>query len=397
MTSVCFAHLTYTVVITHAISMAIENALDHFASHGRSKLCRKKIATIRDVDRLRKLRAAYEMLMALPNSAYATFIQMREEEPADPHLYEIYSAYKFRGIECALWPTLYYDKSLCESMIEGNASRQSGKIAFLTKCYSTVADYQLHYELLHYQYDRWLFKTITGAVNTARFTGCSPATSLQHKTFSAGYWQWQHRLLVDAVRQFGLPSFFVTISPYEWTFPFPCWLQSLREETARGATELPILETIHIAHVLEQVVRGYLCGSNTNRWRHHLFNDSDNPSQTNILTYFYRFEFQQHGTVHLHLLVWLRDPTKIHRDLLGASIPWEVSEEAYTIATVQKSNTSILPLEPGENRFVETDEGTRFAFHYTEDDAARNIRAFIAPLLSAFSAALTSSQQMEKE
>lgn len=267
-------------------------------------------------------------------------------------------------------------------MIEGNTSRQSGKVSFLTKIYTVLGDYQLQYELLHYQYDRWLFCTITSAVNTARRTGCSPATSLQHKTFTAGYWQWQYRLLVDAVRQFRFPSFFITISPYEWSFPFPPWLESLREKMGRGATELPMLETIHIAHVLEQVVRSYLCGSNTNRWRQHLFSDSDDPSHTNILTYFYRFEFQQRGTVHLHLLVWLRDPTKIRHDLLQASIPWRLSE-AYTVASVQKSDKSVLPLDPGDNRFEEGKEGSRLVFHYNEEDAQRNIRAYVTSLLGA--------------
>ncbi|KAJ7359029.1 hypothetical protein OS493_019936 [Desmophyllum pertusum] len=151
----------------------------------------------------------------------------------------------------------------------------------------------------------------------------------------------------------------------------------------RGATELPMLETIHIAHVLEQVVRSYLCGSNTNRWRRHLFSDSDDPSHTNILTYFYRFEFQQRGTVHLHLLVWLRDPTKIRHDLLQASIPWRLSDEAYTVASVQKSDKSVLPLDPGDNRFEEGKEGSRLVFHYNEEDAQRNIRAYVTSLLGA--------------
>lgn len=321
--------------------------------------------------------------MSLPNSSYSQFVTMRETEEWQPFLYEIYSAEKFHGVECALWPSLYYDRSLCESILEGQQSRESGKVAFLTKCCSVVPDYQLNFELLHYQYDRWLFKTVTGAVNTAKFSGCSPATSLQHKTFSVGYWQWQHCLLIDAVKQFGYSSFFLTISPFEWSFPFPDWLKSLRQETGRGATELPMLETLHIAHVLEQVVRGYLCGSNTNRWRNHVFNDSDDPAQTNILIYFYRFEFQQRGTVHLHLLVWLQDPTKIRHDLFRASIPWQLSDEAYTVSSVQKSDKSVLPVELGRDRFQNTTDGTHLVFHYTQEDADRNIRAFISPLLAA--------------
>ena len=34
--------------------------------------------------------------------------------------------------------------------------------------------------LLHYHYDRWLFKTITGAINSAKQAQCSPATAGEH-------------------------------------------------------------------------------------------------------------------------------------------------------------------------------------------------------------------------
>ena len=47
----------------------------------------------------------------------------------------------------------------------------------MTKMGSSVLDYSVNYELLHYHYDRWLFKTITGAVNSAKKKHCSPAIS----------------------------------------------------------------------------------------------------------------------------------------------------------------------------------------------------------------------------
>ena len=53
--------------------------------------------------------------------------------------------------------------------------------------------------------------------------------------------------------------------------------------------------TIHIAHVLEQVVCGYLCGSNDSRWTEHVFNYNGLQNRNNVNTYFYRFEFQVRG------------------------------------------------------------------------------------------------------
>ena len=43
--------------------------------------------------------------------------------------------------------------------------------------------------------------------------------ALDSKKFTSGYWEWCHLFLIDAVRQYGYLSFFITISPCEWTFP----------------------------------------------------------------------------------------------------------------------------------------------------------------------------------
>ena len=73
------------------------------------------------------------------------------------------------------------------------------------------------------------------------------------------------------MRQFGFPSLFLPISPNEWTFPSAVWCDQMRDATGRGPTKLLLLETVHIAHVFEQLDGGYLCGSNTNERRTHVF------------------------------------------------------------------------------------------------------------------------------
>ena len=95
----------------------------------------------------------------------------------------------------------------CEMTLKGNESRLSSKIAFL-KGFCNILDYALTYDLLQFHYDMSIFKTVTGAISSARRMKCSPARALNVKTFSAGYWKTQHGLLVDAVRQFGYPSIF---------------------------------------------------------------------------------------------------------------------------------------------------------------------------------------------
>ena len=230
--------------------------------------------------------------------------------------------------------------------------------SFLYKVLLPVLDFSLDYELVQYQYDRWLFKTITGAINSSRASGCSPNTALQQKSFSTTYWHWQHLYLLDVVRQFGFPSFFVTISPYQWTFPWPRFIEEIRQEHCLEPTDLPLLETLHVAYVLEQVARGYLTRANSNRWCHHVLNNQEQPAQSNLLTYFYRMEFQSRGTLHLHMLVWVKDLSLIRANLLHASIPWGNRNDAFLVADIQKSSSSCLPL-CAEVRLILCDQNAR--------------------------------------
>ena len=345
---------------------------------------RDRLDEIVDEDRRDRLLQAYYYLLNSAESSYCHFIRMQLRGERRPFLYEIHSSPRYRGVECALWPALYYRTSLCESVLEGQNNRASGKISYMHKVLSGVVDFAINYDILHYQYDRWLFKTITGAVNASKASGCSPNRSLENKSFSKTFWQHQHLFLIDAVHQYGFPSLFITLSPYEWTFPFPPFIDNIREIYGKDITEVAVLETLHIAHVAEQLVRGYLTGGNSNRWRTHLLSNVQDPSSKNITTYFYRFEFQQRGTVHLHMLVWLDEVSSIRAELLHASVPWENARDAFLVANTQKSDRSCLSVNNAPDAFTTDLHGkTSLHFHYTEDDAERNIRAFITTVLGS--------------
>ena len=118
---------------------------------------------------------------------------------------------------------------------------------------------------------------------------------------------------------------------------------------------------------------------NCNRWQQHVFADTVNH---NILTYFYRFEFQERGTLHLHMLLWVKDVSVIQVDLLQASMPWENQNDAFLVADIQKSNRLSLSInESSCNSFVQRSDGsTQLEFRYTPEDAHRNIRAFMTTL-----------------
>ena len=186
---------------------------------------------------------------------------------------------------------------------------------------------------------------------------------------------------MDAVKQFGHPDLFITISPFEWTFPQPPWLQKLREDTGQGPTNLSAFETVHIVNVLEQVVRGYLTGSNCKRWSTHVFNYDYKKDKKNVKTYFYRFEFQDRGTVHLHMLVWLTDMTKMKLNVFRADVPWENPDLAYLASDLQKSNTSALHLKTSPTE-VTSHQGTpSLSFYHPADAFELNLRAYISTLL----------------
>ena len=122
------------------------------------------------------------------------------------------------------------------------------------------------------------------------------------------------------------------------SFPSPPWLKQLQQLTGLGETELSAYETLHIVNTLEQLVRGYFCGSNDAKWKGHLFSYARKPLIDNVLNYFYRFEFQKRGTVIIHMLVWLKSIQKISLQNIRADIPWADEDSAY-LATVSSPPT----------------------------------------------------------
>ena len=60
---------------------------------------------------------------------------------------------------------------------------------------------------------------ITGAIEAGRKFKYSPMQALDSKEFTSGYWEWCHLFLIDAVRQDGYLSFFITSLHVSGLFP----------------------------------------------------------------------------------------------------------------------------------------------------------------------------------
>ena len=193
----------------------------------------------------------------------------------------------------------------------------------------------------------------------------------------------QHRLLQDAVDQFSYPSLFLTISPYQWTFPMAKWIDHIRSASASNPTHLAAYETIHIAHTLEQLLRRYLCGSNTKTWTKHVFTYSKIKGRSNISTYFYRFEFQQRGTVHVHLLVWLKNVKKIQHHLIRSDIPWGNPDLAFLIYKLQQSNKGVLACNEQPTTITNVNGKDVLQLHHPQEAFALNLRCYLSSVVSA--------------
>ena len=104
-----------------------------------------------------------------------------------------------------------------------NASINFSSIISTISCYKGYCIRISMHILLFNDNRSFYFSINSGAVESGKKYHCTPLQSLDCKEFSTGYWQWCHLFLLDAVRQFGYPSLFITISPSEWSFPQVCF------------------------------------------------------------------------------------------------------------------------------------------------------------------------------
>ena len=138
------------------------------------------------------------------------------------------------------------------------------------------------------------------------------------------------------------------------------------------------------------------CG-NCNRWQTNVFTNLQDPTSKNLETFFYRFEFQKRSTLHLHILVWVKDISATRADLLYASVPWGNARDAFTVASIQKSDKSCLPVCQYPDSFITERNGRHpLQFQHTEDDAERHIWAYVTTLLGSLHCKGLSSQICEQ-
>ncbi|XP_020900507.1 uncharacterized protein LOC110239141 [Exaiptasia diaphana] len=170
--------------------------------------------------------------------------------------------------------------------------------------------------------------------------------------------------------------------PFEWSFPKPQWLSQAQDISGKGPTELATLETLNIVHILEQTVRGYLMGTNCNRWTNHIFNYNFSRTQSNVKNFFYRLEFQGRGTPHVHVLVWLDNLATVQTNLIRADIPWSNPDLAFQSADLQPSSKDAFPLNENPSTVTINHRRERqLSLYHPIDAFTMNLRAYLSTLL----------------
>lgn len=403
----------------------------------------------------RRAEAAYEYLMQADDTVYKEFIKKHNDflgRPPERQRWQQPARFlETVGLECALWPNLYHRTDMCETYVRsidcrrltrqrehrreqrkqdekkskkgdgyssdsnsssfssssssgdgdkpehfGKSTRESAKASFLAKVFSEVIGYGTDYNLMQFQYDLWLWSALGGAKNAS---GTSIRTALSGKTFSPEYWRTMHAGLVDLQRQFGLPTLFLTVAPYEWSAPYHEFIEDELKKAMRSRTWLPAAETCHLAHLLKQVVVGLATGSNRKQkrrkdrnWTKHIFSAKDQSGKETVVNFFARLEYQDGkrkrktgkvqdhhggGTVHVHCLIWLDDVADVKlEEKLSAHLPEEDGPDREVVPASQQSYSgSGWPRHDGPSEY--DDNAGVLRLHHDAEDKRRGIRAFI--------------------
>jgi hypothetical protein len=319
-----------------------------------------KIKRIPDRDERRAARAALWYLKHADDSAYMKYHQehlqflRHYDDSADTQTRRLpVGAMERLGLECAVWPHLYWKTDMCETYVRladsrrtkearrkrrqggdghdniardnsndsdatadsssddeqsddnaaaGNpkdtdSGRTSMKQSFSAKLRSPLLGYAASYELLQFVYDLNLWTALGSKRNLQ--SGVPLRLLMSGHSFSPQYWKRMHQGLTDLVRQVGYPTVFFTMSPWEMSAPYHDYLLDDMKKLLRTRLHLAPMETLHLSHLCTQLVSGLLTGSNQQKargdrcWRKHILScKTGDGDKSTVVNFFTRLEFQ---------------------------------------------------------------------------------------------------------
>eukprot|EP00435_Cladocopium_sp_Y103_P046366 s2601_g13.t1 len=330
------------------------------------------------------------------------------------------------GLECCLWPHLYWRGDLCETVVRlAHETRQQkrrgeedadasddedlspeaqqvkerfGRIRmhFLRKVLSPVVGYGADYQLLHFVYDLSMWTTIGTKKNIASQYNVQLRLVLKGCPWAPQYWRVCHQTVIDVQRQCGNARMFRTRAPYERTFPYHRWVMDEQAKLGRRRMHLAGPETLHMAHVLLQLDKGFICGDKysvnqpSKTWQNHLLGCADGTNRPTVQTRVTRLEFQDgkrklatqkyhgRGTTHSHSLDFLQNVEAIRlQTKISASIPSAETEPfLHGLVTDSQCDRKDSKIPVREEASMWDPEGDQLLLHHSEEDKLQNVRAY---------------------
>ena len=348
------------------------------------------------------------------------------------------------GVECAMWPHLYWTTEMCETFVRssdvrrrtrrraaGNvesassesdaaessdgenaekaAGRQSLKGSYVAKVLSPVIGYGSDYGLFQFVYDLHMWTSL-GSKKHIRQGAVPMRILLRGASFSPLYWRLRHNALIDLQRQIGYPTLFYTMSPYEWSFPYHAWIVDELNKDLKTRLHLPAAETMHLAHALMELAQGWLLGASSSsssqawkNWNRQILKGHDGRSV--IVNYCARLEFQDgkrkrppkhnyeaggtggrnwgRGAVHLHLLVWTEGgDLSCLQDTLSGTVPvGDPIMTGYVLGSQASWGASGWREHSGPTTV--DDAGEALLLEHTQTDALNGLRAYFPDVTKA--------------
>ena len=334
------------------------------------------------------------------------------------------------AIECALWPHLYWDRRLCETTarladvrrrqrgqpseamaevdvdscdeededeLERAGRRQSLKRNFLAKVLGPIADYAGDHELLQFVFDLSVWSDVGGKKNALRGTPMWQA--MKGAPWTPQYWKVRHAAALDMQAQCGFPIAFLTWAPLEWSAPYHEWLLQQMAQLGRRRLQLAGPETFHLAHILTESFREWVCGgarkagASSSAWRSALFSGTSEAGRRLRVNFVGRLEFQDgkrreatqdyHGraAVHLHGLIFAEGLAAMQlQDKASATVPAEGHPLRGYVLDGQAGRTgSGWPRHDGASFFNPDQENVQL--HHTILDKKLGIRGYLPEVL----------------
>lgn len=341
---------------------------------------------------------AYEFLMK-HSAEYRAFIGQQDEEINAGRAGRALSTWTLlqEHIECALWPDLYWCAAWTDTRWGEERQHASVKRSFLTKVRSPVLDYGLCWDLLQFHYDRDVLAKFTARDRLTR--GLSLRWALADQPETPLYMYEKQLALLDIHRQLGPATMMMTFAPGAFRTTWPQLVEEERDETGTRVLNGHCLESLHLLHVLHEVVRGYVIAG---RWelRGHCSMTllHSRLQEAQVLCWACRVEFQDgerrpqsqayHGTglPHVHVVLWLARPELfcLNRWLRADDGMGDSRLQSAVLSQQCSDRVGDLPIEEGESAWKLVGDVWELRLHRNEAAARLGVRVYAAPLCLAW-------------